>query len=243
MNRRALKAWLLEALAEEDLREVACYLENNGSHHIINPLFIALCNTSERVRWNAVWCFGQVVPRMARKEPESARIIMRRFLWSLNDESGGIGWGAPEAMAEIMCNCDLLRHEYLHMLLSYMREDGQELYQEGNYLELPMLQRGLLWGIGRLCQEHRSEMLEKDAAKDIAAYLISTDPVVVGLAIWCLGKLKARFAEEKIARFLEVPDTFQIFLDRSLQTVSLAMLAAESLNTLQKTLDKDCGRS
>lgn len=24
---------------------------------------------------------------------DSARIVMRRLMWSLNDESGGIGWG------------------------------------------------------------------------------------------------------------------------------------------------------
>ena len=99
-------------------------------------------------------CFGWLVPAIAEKELEAARIVMRRFLWSLNDESGGIGWGAPEAMAEIMCHSPVLRHEYLHMLISYMREDGENLFEDGNYLELPMLQRGLLWGIGRLCQEH-----------------------------------------------------------------------------------------
>jgi len=43
-----------------------------------------------------------------------------------------------------------LAEEYLHMLVSYMREDGPKAFQDGNFIELPMLQRGLLWGIGRL---------------------------------------------------------------------------------------------
>ena len=40
--------------------------------------------------------------------------------------------------------------EYIHMLVSYIREDGPEAFQDGNFIELPLLQRGVLWGIGRL---------------------------------------------------------------------------------------------
>jgi len=43
-----------------------------------------------------------VISNLTEKEMESARVIMRRLMWSLNDESGDIGWGAPEAMAEII---------------------------------------------------------------------------------------------------------------------------------------------
>eukprot|EP00362_Geleiidae_sp_MMETSP1317_P000447 CAMPEP_0201284794 /NCGR_PEP_ID=MMETSP1317-20130820/84991_1 /ASSEMBLY_ACC=CAM_ASM_000770 /TAXON_ID=187299 /ORGANISM="Undescribed Undescribed, Strain Undescribed" /LENGTH=71 /DNA_ID=CAMNT_0047606373 /DNA_START=1077 /DNA_END=1289 /DNA_ORIENTATION=- len=66
---------------------------------------------------------------------EEARIVMRRMLWSMNDESGGIGWGVPEAMAEVMTCNKGLAEEYIHMLISYMREDGEELFQDGNFLE------------------------------------------------------------------------------------------------------------
>ena len=55
-------------------------------------------------------------------------------------------------MAEIMANDDQLADEYLHMLLSYMREDGPELFADGNYLELPMLQRGLLEALDEAVQ-------------------------------------------------------------------------------------------
>ena len=154
---------------------------------------------------------------------------MRRFLWSLNDESGGIGWGAPEAMAEIMFHCTLLRREYLHMLISYMREDGEEKFQEGNYLELPLLQRGLLWGIGRLCQGHRSEMVARQITGDLIAYLSSPDHQVVGLAIWCLGILGENLAASKISTFLNHPGEVRLFLDNTLKTVTVAKLAEEGL--------------
>ena len=59
---------------------------------------------------------GASLARLADADMEAARIVMRRLLWSLNDESGGIGWGAPESMAEAMCRHQGLALEYAHML-------------------------------------------------------------------------------------------------------------------------------
>jgi hypothetical protein len=155
---------------------------------------------------------------------------MRRFLWSLNDESGGIGWGVPEAMAEIMCHSALLRNEYLHMLISYMREDGPELFQDGNFLELPLLQRGLLWGIGRLCQDHRQEMIERQIVNDVSAYLESSDLHVIGLAIWCIGLLGVETGLDRIRRFQSCNEELHLFLNNEIQKISVAELVRSALN-------------
>jgi hypothetical protein len=68
---------------------------------------------------------------------------MRRMIWNLNDESGGIGWGSPETMGESMACHNRLAGEYHRILVSYIRPDG-------NFLEHPELQKGLLWGLARL---------------------------------------------------------------------------------------------
>jgi hypothetical protein len=234
VNRRSVKQEILALLQKSDLAEIYRFVESYPPHILINSLFMALCNPLELVRWHAVGVFGRIVPAMADKDPESARIVMRRLLWSLNDESGGIGWGAPEAMAEIMCHSALLRQEYLHMLLSYMREDGEEYFQDGNYLELPMLQRGLLWGIGRICQEHKAEMVKTQIIADIAAYLTSADHHVVGLAIWCLGLLGADTTATSIAGFLGHNGEIRLFLNSSIETVTVAELAAQSLRQIKE---------
>ena len=57
------------------------------------------------------------------------------------------------------------------MLISYMREDGEELCQDGNYLEHPLLQRGLLWGVARLSRCRPHVLLERGAGPDILPYL------------------------------------------------------------------------
>ena len=135
-------------------------------------------------------------------------------------------------LAEIMCHCGQLRREYLHMLISYMCEDGEELYQDGNYLELPMLQRGLLWGIGRLCQCHRDEMIEQNIVENVAAYLSSTDSTVSGLALWSLGLLQAKSTAQRIAPFLDKDKVIQIYRDNFLQDVELGFLAEEALQAM-----------
>ena len=234
MSRRELKKMLLEVLQERDLPEIFQVISQYQEHLLLNPLFIALCHRDERVRFHAVCCFGRIVPAMAGKDLESARIVMRRFLWSLNDESGGIGWGAPEAMAEIMCHSESLRQEYLHMLISYMREDGDELFQDGNFIELPMLQRGVLRGIGRLAQCHRSEMIGRHIAGDVAAYLQSSDVEVVGLAIWCLGMLGTAADSAKIAPFLGNETEVTLYIDDVLQKPTVGQLAENALQLIGK---------
>jgi len=74
------------------------------------------------------------VPKIADEDMESARIIIRKLMWSLNDESGGIGWGVPEAMANIMLNHKDLFKEYGHILRSYAKGGG-------NYLDYEPLEK------------------------------------------------------------------------------------------------------
>lgn len=232
LARRRIKLELLPLLEKRQTSEIFHLLQRYPDHLVMNTLFSALCNPLDQVRWNAVICFGTIVPRLAEERIEDARVIMRRFLWTLNDESGGIGWGAPESLAEIMCHCGQLRREYLHMLISYMCEDGEEFFQDGNYLELPMLQRGLLWGIGRLCQHHRDEMTEQNIVENVAAYLSSTDSTVSGLALWSLGLLQAKSTAQRIAPFLDKDKVIQIYRDNFLQDVKLGLLAEEALQAM-----------
>jgi len=225
MNRRQVKKEILTLLEEAHLEEILLKLPCYPEHLLLNPLFIALCNPLEIVKWHAVCCFGQLVPAVAERELESARIIMRRFLWSLNDESGGIGWGAPESLAEIMCYSAKLRKEFLHMLISYMREDGEEAFQDGNYIELPMLQRGLLWGIARMCICHPEEMKEQHIDADVEAYLDSPDNYVSGLAIWCLGLLGTPISKERVTKYLNSDLQLKLFVEMKLQSVKVSQLS------------------
>ena len=231
-SRREIKRHILKLLEQGSLDEIYHFFENNPEHLVLNALFGALCNPVETIRWNSIRGFGLVVPPLAKINIENARVVMRRFLWSLNDESGGIGWGAPESLAEIMCHCGQLRHEYLHILISYMCRDGEEIFQDGNYLELPMLQRGLIWGVGRLAQYHREEMVEQNSVEKVVCYLSSSDMNVAGLAIWTLGLLNAQSTHGKIEAFVGRNDLVLIYRDNFLHEVEIGRLAEEALRSM-----------
>ena len=228
MNRK-IKKEVLAYLAANDLDQARVKLEKYDEWGLVNPLFSALYRPEEMLRWHTVTIFGEVVARLAAKDMEAARVVMRRYLWSLNDESGGIGWGAPEAMAEAMYHHDGLCEEYLHMLISYMRPDGPLEHQDGNFLELPELQRGLLWGIGRLAQKRPGLLLKKNVVPDLRAYLASDDATVRGHAVQALGHLGAGEAEAEIRQLQDDTHSVRLYRDGTISVVTVAELAVEAL--------------
>lgn len=191
-------------------------LSRYPARRVVNPLFALLCHRDETLRWRAISAFGQVVSQLAEQDLESARVIMRRLMWSLNDESGGIGWGAPEAMGEIMARSEQLAAEFSHILVSFIWEDG-------NYLEHPLLQRGVLWGLGRLAAT-RPQLLG-DVPQHLTPFLEATDPTLRGLAVWVLTRLGVALPPEVRRRLLNDPAMVRIYRDFQVQQVPISSLA------------------
>ena len=229
MSSRKIKEEVLALLASEDLDQIFRAARLYAEKDLVNPLFSALSRPEETVRWHAVSVFGQCLPRLADQDMEAARIVMRRFLWSLNDESGGIGWGVPEAMAEVMLHHDGLAREYLHMLLSYLRPDGPLEHQDGNFLELPFLQRGLLWGIGRLASRLAPMLVSRGVVTDLLPYLQSEDGEVRGLTAWALGRLRAAIARDGLLPLAADSSQVHLYRQGQVSLVSVAELVEDAL--------------
>lgn len=190
------------------------------AQRLINPLLSFLYSTDARIKWRAVTAVGIVVVRIADEDLEAARTMMRRLMWSLNDESGGIGWGAPEAMGEIMARQVRLAEEYHRILVSYIREDGNRLDHEA-------LETGVLWGIGRLAQA-RPELL-RNATDHLFPYLQSDNPEQRGLAAWALGFLGAKYPRSALGPLLEDPLEITIYEEGVFNRYGLSELAVSLL--------------
>jgi HEAT repeat protein len=225
VSQRGIKKKILALLDQAELETVLAALAEFPPEKLLNPLFSGLCSASEKTRWNAVSAMGATVARLADQDMEAARIVMRRFMWNLNDESGGIGWGTPEAMAECLACHAGLAGEYTKILVSFMRE-------EGFYLELPALQRGLIWGVGRLARTRPELLRTWHADLHLLPYLDSEDPVVRALAARALGLLGSRDAGPGIARLLTETASFPLYADGRLTTVTTFQLASEALAAL-----------
>jgi len=220
---RALKQRAYELLAEGDADLAEREMCQMPARKVINPLFSLLYHRDESIKWAAVSSMGGVVRKLADEDMEAARIIMRRLMWNLNDESGGIGWGSPEAMGEILARHADLAGEYAPILKSYARKNG-------NYLEHELLQRGLIWGIGRISQVRPH--LVRDAAGDLIPYLESPDATVRGLTAWTMGLLGVAEARQGLERLREDEAEIQNYVNRRLLTRLVKDLASESLRRL-----------
>jgi HEAT repeat protein len=217
---RNLKEKMLALLQSEDFTKRHAELRSIPGRKAVNPIFSFLLHRDETIRWRAVTAMGVIVGCLADQDMESARVVMRRLLWSLNDESGGIGWGAPEAMGEIIAVHERLSKEYAHMLISYIREDG-------NYLEYELLQRGVLWAIGRAAETRREHM--KEAITHLLPFLRSPDAVARGLAVRALGFLDPQAARSRIEPLLDDHGEITVYENGNLRQCKIKDLAREAL--------------
>jgi hypothetical protein len=229
LSGRALKKRVYKALKSPHIDRALEELSGLPGRQVINPVFSFLYNRDQGVKWASVSAMGAIVAKLADEDKEAGRVIMRRLMWNLNDESGGIGWGSPEAMGEILACHEGLAQEYAHVLISYTRENG-------NYLEHEMLQRGLLWGIGRLSQVRPH--LTEEAVPYLIPYLESSDATVRGLAAWVMGLLKVESACSKLEALSDDENRVQFYLERKLTDCRVMELAGQALNTIKETSDK-----
>ncbi len=168
-----LKQELTALLMQDDFGKVIQSLPEFPAKKTVNILISFLCHRDDRVRWRSVSALGCVVSSLSERLPEEARIIMRRFMWMLNEESGGIGWGVPEVMGDILARSPVLDREYNRILLSYLDEDG-------NFLDHEPLRQGVLWAMTRVSEIKPDLMNDgKGLARD---YLTSDSAVNRGLA-------------------------------------------------------------
>jgi len=216
MAGRQLKKETLELLSHKDFENGLEKIIQLSARQVVNPLFSFFYNSTELIKWRAVTAMGAVVSNLADHDMESARVIMRRLIWNLNDESGGIGWGSPEAMGEIMAGHDRLAGEYHNILISYIMPDG-------NYIEHEILQRGVLWGIRRLA--HARPQLVEDSVLFLLPYMQSEDANLRGLAAWTAGLFDSKTTRMLLKRLENDQATLTIYLDGKLEEFTVAQFA------------------
>lgn len=144
---KRFKKEILEFLIQKEFETKLQQIHNFDARKTVNTLFSFLCSTDKRLKDHTVIAMGEVVSKIAETDMEFARTIMRRLMLSLTEESGGIGWGAPKAMGEIMARNKKLAEEYHKILISYTLGGGNEL-------DFEELQKDVIAGLKRLSKVH-----------------------------------------------------------------------------------------
>jgi hypothetical protein len=185
---------------------------------LINPLISLLYNEQAIIKWHAITMIGQSIAKYAHEDKESARTIIRRFMWYLNEESGGVGWGIPESFGEILSNYDWMAKEYASILIYY-------IIPGGTFLDLEALQTGVIWGIGRAAQGNRKYV--DFAGNHLVPFLQATNKEHRGMALWAMKQLDFVPPANLMTSLKNDNHTLKIYDDCLLKDISIADLARQ----------------
>lgn len=221
---RELKRRLARLLEGPDFAAALAEIDAFSPRRAVSPLFSLFCDRRPLVRFRAAEAAGRLTAREAEREIESARVVMRRFMWNLNEESGGIGWGCPEAMAEAMALSPQLAEEYGRVYTAYLRPGGC-------FLEYPPIQRGVLWGFGRLGRAYPGRLAA--CAALVLPFLSAGESALRGTAAWAAGGMGAPELARPLAGLSSDTETFELYRNGAIERLSVGAAAAESLRRIE----------
>jgi len=173
----AVKKYLRELLQHRDFDELADAAVRK--RRILGSLVSLTFDLDPQIGWRAVEAMGLAASRIAKSDPQYVRSHLRRLHWLLSEESGGVCWRAPEAMAEIVRHRPKLFADYIPIVVSLIINLAEE--------DLDHFKAGTLWAIGRLgavAGDHIRAVLSA-----IISALDDSEAQVRGIAVWCLGQV------------------------------------------------------
>jgi hypothetical protein len=95
-----MKSAVMVALDNNDFESVLTLALQNRK--VLSVLIRLAYDKETLVGWRAIVAIGLVASIYVRSNYDFLRETVRKLLWSLSDESGGIGWSAPEILGEIV---------------------------------------------------------------------------------------------------------------------------------------------
>ncbi len=222
---RAVKRQVTGRILSPAWREDPAFWSDLPRPAVIRALLGLLARSEPLLRWRAVASLGPLLATLYGEEPDAARGIMRRLVWGLNEESGAVGFGAPEALAEAMYHSPPLAAEFGNILCSY-------LLPGPNQLDFPPLLAGALWGLARLAGRDPAAWRERCPARALAPCLSHAEAAVRGQAVRALAALADPVARPGLERLRRDAAELAYWQDGALVKRSVGELARRSLARL-----------
>jgi hypothetical protein len=174
---RHLKRRVRELLVAGDLDAIARVARERS--RVLGLLVACTFDRDREIGWRAVEAMGVAAGAIAPDDPASVREHLRRLHWLVSEESGGVCWHAPGAMAAIVQRRPDLFGDYVPIVVTLLIEMAEE--------DLERFRAGVLWAIGRL-GALAAEGIEP-VLPAMTAALEHPDPQVRGMAAWSLAEV------------------------------------------------------
>ncbi len=175
-----LKEAVKEALKAADFQRIEnLALEDKRIFRILISLAY---DKEDLLCWRAIEAIGRAAGAVAGKDPSAVRNVVQRLIWSIRDESGGIGWSAPEMLGEIVINSPQDCADIPSIILSF--------HEEESFL------KGVLWAVGRISAAGINGM---EGSLDVLMKALGhEDPSVRGLALYSLRRFRVAGVAERV---------------------------------------------
>ena len=172
-----LKTTLHDLLTRRDFKQIA---ELASERKRVLPSLVSLTYDQDpQVAWRAVDAVGVAASSIAENDPDFVREQLRRLQWLISEESGGVCWHAPEAMAEIVRNRPQMFSDYIPIVITLIETIEEE--------DLEHFRPGTLRAIGRLADVASEDVSTVLAAVESA--LSDQNSQSRGMAVWCVEQL------------------------------------------------------
>ncbi len=123
-----LKKSVYRALESNDLDAIASLAKKNKG---VLSLLVRLAYEKETlVAWRAIKAVGLIAREFVKADYEFLRETVRKLLWSVSDESGGIGWAAPELLGELV-SADPRRFSDVIPIIASLYELEEDAFRPG----------------------------------------------------------------------------------------------------------------
>jgi len=177
---QSLKKTIHLSLESNDLDTVVSLAKENRK--VLSLLVRMAYDKETLVGWRAIKAIGLSAKAIVKTDYDFLREAVRKLLWSLSDESGGIGWAAPEILGEIV-SADPERFSDIIPLIA-------EVYD----IEEKVFRPGILYALGRIAEASPDLVMP---FKDLIKRALSEgEPLSRVFALDLLKTLKSRLGKE-----------------------------------------------
>jgi hypothetical protein len=203
----SLRDEIKDALERADFEKVAeLALRDKKVFRILISLSY---DKQETLCWRAIEAMGRAAGAVGERDPSTVRNIIQRLIWSVSEESGGIGWSAPEMLGEIVVNSPGISADIPPIILSF--------HEEESFL------KGVLWAMGRIAD---AGLAPVDGSAELALKSLDhKDPAVRGLSLYLVSALKIQNERNKMSDMAHDTGTFKIYENHELVETTVGNIA------------------
>jgi hypothetical protein len=212
-----IKKQVEELLRKRDIEWLVDLCEKD--RHYWHEVRFRLYDLDEMLRWPAIQTIAKLMHRWWQSGKEdNVRQYIRTLFWSLNDESGGIGWSAPQAIAEIIVQIPEIAYPYGSMMIAHTIDE-------------PPLIKGCLWGIGRMGRLIASSLAFFQ--RQIIEIFHTDDAETLGLLSWAMGETCFAPAAPFLEKIQLSAETVRIYMENDFIEKPLGQWAREALTNIR----------